>query len=39
LKGAALDAAQIGAKMAGSFKTFIPLSNYLGERIPEPNIA
>ena len=39
LKGAALDAAQIGAKMAGSFKTSIPLSNYLGERIPEPNIA
>jgi len=30
LKGAALDAGQIGAKMAGSFKTSIP---------PEPNIA
>ena len=30
LKGAASDAAQIGAKMAGSFKTSIP---------PEPNIA
>jgi len=30
LKGAASDAAQIGAKTAGSFKTFIP---------PEPNIA
>jgi hypothetical protein len=30
LKGAASDAAQIGAKMAGSSKTFIP---------PEPNIA
>jgi len=39
LKGATLDAAPIGAKMAGSFNTFIPLSNYLGERIPEPNIA
>jgi hypothetical protein len=39
LKGAALDATQIGAKMAGSFNTFIPLSNYLRERIPEPNIA
>jgi hypothetical protein len=35
----ASDAAQIGAKMTGSFNTFIPLSNYLGERIPEPNIA
>ena len=30
LKGAATDAAQIGTKMAGSFKKFIP---------PEPNIA
>ena len=30
LKGAASDAAKIGAKTAGSFKTFIP---------PEPNIA
>ena len=30
LKGAASDAAQIGAKTAGSFKKFIP---------PEPNIA
>ena len=38
LKTCAEDATQFGAKMAGSFKTFIPLSNYLGERIEPTEI-